>query len=335
MSETRCLNNECTVTQTGTCLLSYQLDECPHWVSGNEGGLTGEASLTHEEPILPAPEDTTPRFPPSGALGVDDVCVLMRKEYCSVIGLLGVPSSGKTACLVSLYLLLAHNSIDDFTFADSKSLMALDELSRGARSWHDAIPEQMTAHTELKDDRSAGFLHFKLNRKSDCTRLHLLIPDLPGEWSTGLIDNNRTDRVRFLRAADAIWVMINGQTLIKRDQRPDTLHRTSLLIDRIAEFFSPDVPTVRLVVTHIDLGKPSEESLQKLREHAAKNGIDLSISHIASFSKTDGIPPGEGISDLMAQTVAEPISGGDFWPDRLEMAYGSRNALRVLAGGNF
>ena len=231
--------------------------------------------------------------------------------------------------------MLAHNSIDDFTFADSKSLMALDELSRGARSWHGAMPEQMTAHTELKDDRSAGFLHFKLNRKSDCTRLHLLIPDLPGEWSTDLIDNNRTDRVRFLRAADVIWVMVNGQTLIKKDQRPDTLHRTSLLIDRIAEFFFPDVPTVRLVVTHLDLRKPGEESLQKLREHAAKNGIDLSISHIASFSKTDGIPPGEGISDLIAQTVAGPISGGDFWPDGLEMAYGSRNALRVLAGGNF
>ena len=125
------------------------------------------------------------------------------------------------------------------------------------------MPEQMTAHTELRDGRSAGFLHFKLNRKSDCTRLHLLIPDLPGEWSTDLIDNNRTDRVKFLRAADAIWVMVNGQTLIEKDQRLDTIHRTSLLIDRIAEFFSPDVPTVRLVVTHLDLGKPRRREFAK------------------------------------------------------------------------
>lgn len=334
MSETRCLNSECTVAQTGTCLLNYQPGECPNWVSGNEEGLTGEAGLIHDEPILSPPEDT-PRFPPSVALGFDDVRALMRKECCSVIGLLGAPDSGKTACLVSFYLLLAHNNVDDFTFADSRSLMALDELSRGARIWRGAMPEQMTAHTELKDDRSAGFLHFKLNRKSDCTRLHLLIPDLPGEWSTDLIDNNRTDRVRFLRVADVIWVMVNGLTLIERGQRLGTIHRTSLLIDRIAEFFSPDVPTVRLVVTHLDLGKPGEESLQKLREHAAKNGIDLSISHIASFSKTDGISPGEGISDLIAQTVAKPVSGGDFWPDGLETVYGSRNALRVLVGGNF
>ena len=168
--------------------------------------------------------------------------------------------------------------------------MALDELSRGARSWHGAMPEQMTAHTELKDDRSAGFLHFKLNRKSDCTRLHLLIPDLPGEWSTDLIDNNRKDRVRFLRAADVIWVMINGQTLIKKDQRPDTLHRTSLLIDRIAEFFSPDIPTVRLVVTHMDLGKPGQESLQNSANMLPKTALIFRSVISPPFRKTMEYP---------------------------------------------
>ena len=334
MSETGCLNSECTVTQTGICLLNHQPDECPNRVLGHDEDLTGETNLTHDEPILPAPEDT-PRFPPSVALGVEDVRALMGKECCRVIGLLGEPGSGKTACLVSLYLLLARNSVDDFTFADSKSLMALDELSRGARSWHGGMPEQMTAHTELRDGRSAGFLHFKLNRKSDSTRLHLLIPDLPGEWSTDLIDNNRTDRMGFLRAADAIWVMVNGQTLIEKVQRLNAIHRASVLIDRVAALLSPDIPTVRLVVTHFDLGKPAEESLQMLREHAAQNGIDLSISHIASFSETEEIPAGAGISDLIAQTVAGPISASDFWPDGLETAYGFRNALRVLTGGSF
>ncbi len=333
MSKTGCRNSECTVAQTGICLLNHHLDECPHWVSGHEEGLTGDTSLIHDESALPTPEDA-PRFPPSGTLGVEDVRALMGKEYCRVIGLLGTPGSGKTACLVSLYLLLAHDNVDDFTFADSKSLMALDKLSRGTRIWDGGMPEQMTAHTELRDDRSAGFLHFKLNRKSDCTRLHLLIPDLPGEWSTDLIDNNRTDRLRFLRAADAIWIMVNGQTL-KKDQRLGTIHRTSLLIKRIAEFSSPDVPTVRLVVTHLDLGKPGKKSLQKLREHAIQNGIDLSISYIASFSQTEKISAGAGISDLITQTVAGPISSDDFWPCGPETVYGSRNALRFLTGGNF
>ena len=108
-----------------------------------------------------------------------------------------MPDSGKTSCLVSLYLLLAHGNVGDFTFADSKSITALDELSRGARSWDGGMPEQMTVHTKKGDGRSAGLLHFKLVRQSDRARLHLVIPDLPGEWSTDLIDNNRTDRLQF------------------------------------------------------------------------------------------------------------------------------------------
>ena len=334
MSETGCLNNECTVAQTGLCLLNNQPDECPNRVSDHEADLGGDASPADDEPVLVAPE-ATPRFPPSAVLGLDDVRILMGKEYCRIVGLLGAPDSGKTACLVSLYLLLAHNSLDGFTFADSRSLTGLDELSRGARSWHGAIPEQMTVHTERRDGRSAGLLHFKLIRKSDCAPLHLLIPDLPGEWSTSLIENNQTDRLSFLRAADTVWIMVDGRTLIEKVQRLSAIHRATVLMDRIAALFSPYIPAVRLVVTRFDLGKPDEEILQELREHAVRHSIELSVSHIASFSENAAITAGAGIADLIAQTVAEPIAKGDFWPERLESAYGPRNALRVPEGGIF
>ena len=334
MSETGCTNNECTVAQTGICLLNNQPDECPHRISGNEADRGGDTSTTHGDPVLPAPEDSL-RFPPSAVLGMDDVRALMGKECCRLIGLLGAPDSGKTACLVSLYLLLAHNSLDGFTFADSKSLTALDELSRGARSWPGAMPEQMTAHTERGDGRSAGFLHFKLLRKSDHARLHLFIPDLPGEWSTSLIENNRTDRLSFLQATDAIWVMVDGRTLTDKAQRQGAIHRASLLIDRLAEFLSPDIPAIRLVFTRFDLEKPAEETLQQLCNHAARHGINLSVSHIASFSETEGMAAGEGIADLIAQTVMGSIADGDFWPDVPGAAFGSRYALRVSAGGIF
>ena len=209
MSEAGCTNNECTVAQTGRCLLEHHPDECPHRVSGHEADLDDDASPQHGDPVL-APLEEGSRFLSSAALGMDEVRALMGKECYRLIGLLGDPDSGKTACLVSLYLLLAHGSLDGFTFANSKSLMALDELSRGARRWTGAMPEQMTSHTERGDGRSAGVLHFKLMNISDRARLHLLIPDLPGEWTTSLIDNKRTGRLSFLQAADAIWVMVDG-----------------------------------------------------------------------------------------------------------------------------
>ena len=334
MSEAGCTNNECTFAQTGICLLDHRPDECPHRLSGHEVALDGDASPTHGDPVL-APLEDGSRFPPSAILGMDKVRALMGKECCRLIGLLGDPDSGKTACLVSLYLLLAHDSLGGFTFADSKSLMTLDELSRGARRWIGAMPEQMTAHTELGDGRSAGFLHFKLMSRSDRARLHLLIPDLPGEWTTSLIDNNRTDRLSFLQAADTIWVMVDGRTLTGKARRQGAIHRASMLIDRLAELLSPDIPAMRLVVTRFDLEKPVEKTVQQLRDHAARRGISLSVSHIASFSETEDVIPGTGIADLIAQTVAVPFADGDFWPDAPEAAFGSRHALRVSAGGIF
>ena len=332
MNEIECLNKECTVSQTGLCLLNNRPDDCPNRASENEASVGSDAGLAYDEPVLATPKETA-RFPPSGVLGMDDIRTLMGKEYCRIIGLLGAPDSGKTACLVSFYLLLAHNAIDGFTFADSKSLTELDQLARGARRWPGAMPEQMTTHTERMDDRSAGFLHFKLLRKSDRIRLHLLIPDLPGEWSTSLIDKNRTDRLSFLRTADAMWVMVDGRALADKRQRLNTMHRTDLLIDRLAALLSPDIPPVRLVVTRLDLAKPDESTLQQLCDRAARHNIKLAVSHIASFSRNEEITAGTGIADLIAQTVETPIANSDFWPDAPRTAYGSRHALKIPAGG--
>ena len=331
MSASGCRNAECTVAQTGLCLLNNEPDECSERLFEYATATGGGSHVTppHDGAALVSPEDT-PRFPPTTAMGMNDVRTIMAKEYCRLVGLLGAPDSGKTACLVSLYLLLSHNRLDGFTFADSRSLMALDELARGARRWQGGMPDQLTGHTELGDDRSAGFLHFKLRRQSDSARLNLFMPDLPGEWTNNLVDSNRTDRFSFLRSADVIWVMVNGETLIDRTHRQGTIHRTNLLVDRISALFVPSIPTVRLVVSRADSGRPEDTTLQQIQDHATRHGVDLSISHIASFSRTKEVQPGMGLSELMAQTVAIPDSHDDFWPgSKSDEQFGARNFLRI------
>ena len=314
MSESGCTNNECTVRETGVCILNNEPEDCPHRVPDDYVDPSDDHGVDPDEAALPAPEEV-PRFAPSGALGVDEVRALMRNEYCHVIGLLGEPDSGKTACLASLYLLLARNMLDGFRYADSRSLVALDEVSRGARSWDGGMPEQVTAHTVQTDDRSAGFLHVKLVRDLDSARLHLLIPDLPGEWSTSLIDNNRTDRWQFLRSAEVIWLMVDGTSLAEAKQRLNLIHRTSRLIDRLVALLSPDMPALRIVVTRYDLAKPSEEILEQLREHGTRHNLEVEIDHVASFSEDDQTVAGTGIAGLVRGTVAVTSCRDDFWPD--------------------
>ena len=308
-----CTNSECTVGETGICVLNNPPNDCPHRTSDRESGPSVESQALPEAPVLPSPAEAQ-RFAPSGALGIDSVRALMGKEYCHLIGVLGEPDSGKTAVLVSLYLLLSRNTLDGFTYADSRSLMALDELSRGARRWEDGRPEQMTAHTVLSDVRTAGFLHLKLVRGLGRARLHMIIPDLPGEWTTSLVDGNRTDRLDFLKSSDAIWLMVDGKRLADNTQRLHMIDRTKLLIDRLAAFLSPTAPALRLVVTRCDLVRPKDETLERILAHGARANLEISVNHVASFSEDLNTPAGAGLSDLVTETLTANIVEDAFWP---------------------
>ena len=253
----------------------------------------------------------------------------MGNERCRIIGLLGVPDSGKTACLVSLYLLLSHDRIPEYSFADSRSLVALDELSRGARRWQGGTPEQMTVHTERGDDRFPGFVHFKLRRRADGAGVNLTVPDLPGEWTNSLIDRNRTDRLSFLPSADAIWVMVNGRMLVDKEQRLGTIHRTSLIVDRIAELCDPDIPSLRLVVSRADLGKAGR------REFATTAGKRRKAGHCTAGQ------PYIVILDVVRRSVRGRESPSS-WPLRWRWAtrvcgflVGRDRAVRTVHGIHF
>ena len=331
MSEDGCRNAECTYAETGICLLNKDPDECSYRGSAAERVGEGDGGESGD-PATADPQEGETRFPSSNALGMHDVRTIMGNECCRIVGLLGVSDSGKTACLVSLYVLLSHNRIPDYSFADSRSLVALDELARGARRWQDGIPEQMTVHTERRDDRFPGFVHFKLRRRADGEQVNLIVPDLPGEWTNSLVDSNRTDRLSFLRSADAIWVMVNGQMLTAKEHRLGTIHRTNLIIDRIAELCGPEIPIVRLVVSRADLGEPDEGSLRELQDNADRHGIALPVSAISSFSTSQDVEPGTGIAELVADTVEAGSPDVEFWPEGACGSPGARNALRIGRG---
>lgn len=308
-----CGNPECTFAQTGVCVLGNDPSACAN-IQVDEDRVADPQVAELLEPVLGSPE-SNPTFPHSASLGLTDVDILMARERSHIIGILGFPDSGKTACLVSLYLSLANGKLDGFSFADSKSLMAFDELSRGARDWPDGVPDQMTAHTEVKDARTAGFLHLKLFREADGEKLNIFLPDLPGEWSDLLIDKNQTERLSFLKSAAYIWVMVDGSNLRELISGRTTTHRTKLLLARLVEMLKPHLPSIRLVITRMDSGPPKENFIAEIKANAIKLGIVLEIDYIASFSNNPDVTPSSGISALILKTLSLNLSERIFWPN--------------------
>lgn len=311
--ERPCDEPNCTVADTGVCILNNDAVTCPRRRGEPEASDTPD--VTAEAAAL-EPPTTVANFPLSLTLTPADARDLMAERYCHLVGILGIPDSGKTAALVSLFLLLSGAKLKGFKFADSRSLMAFNEISQGARHWSETgeVPEELTVHTLLADDRSAGFLHLRLRDDSGGLPLDLLLPDLPGEWSTALMDHSRSDRLSFFTRADAVWVMIDGRQLAAPATRKWTTHRAKLLLQRLADIVTAGTP-VSLVVTHRDEAELHDESVNSIIDEGTTFGLRMEVSAIASFANPGPIKPGTGIAELVARLRTDAPVPQPLWPD--------------------
>ena len=320
-----CRYDSCTVAETGRCALEQDPETCTYR-AGNpiktEPKTTNEVSTTGEDPSAPVltSPDKNPSFPTSLTLGPDEVEKMMRSRYTMVVGILGDPESGKTACLASLYLLVANAMLNGWSFADSRSLMAFEGIARGARRWNEGNPpEQMTVHTEMEDERQPGFLHLRLRREADRRVFDFALPDLPGEWTKTLIRTARSDRFEFLKSTDVIWLVVDGRNLANRERRQGTIVRLGQLAGRLRALIEGEMPRVLVVVTHRDLYEPDPVVSAHLAKELAKQGIGFKLVSVAPFSDNQEFKPGFGLSELVSDTVGVTNATPDFWPVSLPM----------------
>ena len=316
-----CTKDNCTVAETGICIAENPPGTCPFRMKDpvDDGPVS-------PEPPLPTPEGN-PSLPHSRALTPQLVQDLMSDRYCTLVGILGDPDAGKTAALVSLYLLASKAKLQKFSFADSRTLMAFNEISQGALDWNeDDPPEQFTQHTELADDRMPGFLHLRLRRQEE--KIDILLPDLPGEWSQSFIDKDRKDRLQFLTRADVIWLMMDGSQIREPSTRQYVVHRMQLLINRLSASIDP-VPPLVLVVTRRDGGEVQASFIDPIIHEAEQQNLKISVAQIASFGEQGEVNPGYGIEALILDCWADAqdrtptwrASGPDIEEDRAMLRY--------------
>lgn len=329
-----CSFDECTFGVTGRCIQDRPVLECPH-IEGNtleEGdapeALTLETAWSDDSRSLPEVNSLsagqavlerlgeTPRLPPSMTLGTEEAQKLMCSEYTTMVGIVGLPASGKTACLVSAYLLLSKGQFKGYSYADSKTLMAFEQISRGSRQWTNGEPpSQLTVRTELVDDRQAGFLHFKLRRDIDGRLFNLLLPDLPGEWCRSLIDKADSGRFAFIKSATVVWLMVDGREFADLETRNYARYRTELLIERLARVLSTPSPRIILVPSWRDIGEFPGDAFEQIQRTGVEFGIEITLAPIASFSSNPAVDPGEGVCDLFNTSLNHDRVSPEFWPD--------------------
>lgn len=324
MSRT-CRFDGCTVDETGICALEHDPSSCSNRVIDEKASATSavaldDADITSQSgdrlgsPVLEQPVRAV-SFPSSQTLGLEELNKMMGTRYVNVVGILGDPESGKTACLASLYLLVSHAKLEGWSFADSKSLAAFEDIARGARDWNNGeVPAQMTVHTELADDRRPGFLHLRLVRRSDGRRVDLALPDIPGEWTQALINTAHSDRLDFMKSAETIWFVLDGRTLADIEKRHGLIVRLGQLAGRLNTMLDGGSPRLMIVVTHHDVHALADNVADRLQMEVGRCGAKAKIVGIAPFSDDpDNVPAGFGIAELIELTIGEPADRPPFW----------------------
>jgi hypothetical protein len=174
-------------------------------------------------------------------------------------------------------------------------------------------------------------MHLSLDRPAQSgKRVELLISDLPGEWSSQLI--NRADtamRFDFLERADAVVVVVDGPRIAQNASRHAEVMSVKLLLQRLAKTVKvdPRVPFVLLVSKCDELDMRLPAGLTELEEQARNLGFRPVTVATASFSrKPHSVPNGQGVLDVMRAIVARepapatlatprggPLPGRAYW----------------------
>jgi hypothetical protein len=146
------------------------------------------------------------------ALGATDAEVITRRSRAHLVVFVGAEGSGKTTVLASIYERLNHGAFAGFKFAGSRSLLGFEEICHLNRLASGGTQPD-TQRTQLTDE--AKFYHLAIKSvESLVVRRDVLLSAMSGELFRMAKDSEEdAERLTFLRRADTIVVLVDGERL--------------------------------------------------------------------------------------------------------------------------
>lgn len=179
--------------------------------------VSEEAIAESTEPVEEAEPEFIELF--SGAsLSATDADVITQRSRTHLVVFAGAEGSGKTTVLTSIYERFNQGAFAGFKFAGSRSLLGFEEICHLNRlASGGAQPD--TQRTRLTDDTK--YYHLALRPVAPAgARRDVLLSAMSGELFRMAKDSqDDAERLTFLRRADTIVVLIDGERLATLAQR--------------------------------------------------------------------------------------------------------------------
>ncbi|PKM46861.1 MAG: hypothetical protein CVV05_00145 [Gammaproteobacteria bacterium HGW-Gammaproteobacteria-1] len=204
------------------------------------------------------------------ALGAADAEVITLRSRTHLVVFAGSEGSGKTTVLASIYERLNQGPFAGFKFAGSRSLLGFEEICHLNRLASGRVQPE-TQRTRLTDETK--YYHLAL-RPTELAGPHrqVLFSAMSGELFRMAKDSQEdAERLTFLRRADTIVVLVDGERLTNTAQRTSAQADAADILESLldADMVSPSC-RVEMVFSKLDritaAGPPSLDFLDKTRE---------------------------------------------------------------------
>lgn len=291
------------------CIDGLSLEECPNFIVGAEPyDAPDNAVAADNEPEATA---KVGRGGEALSMGEANVCMLSIPAACSLslVSLVGVPESGKTTLLASMYEIVRRGLATDICFAGSETIRGFEErchLSRLASMR--ASPD--TPHTAME----LRLLHLGVVTEQTGGRRELFLADRRGEQFQGLLDRpTLSDNFPEVKRGDSVAFLLDGKHLIdgsKREAAIAQVLRLSLALNGVIARSR----AVQLIVTKNDMieGHTDErlvrsriDALSSRLSKVFNSGIRYTAHYVAARRLED---PSNGLCSLLSEWLRPPAN---------------------------
>lgn len=248
---------------------------------------------------------------PSGLeLSVTDASAVLNREGGTVVAFIGFRETGKTSLFSSLYNLFQSGPIDGLLFAGSDTLVAFEERCHDTRL---ASGREIPV-TPRSEKTGIHYLHLRVvDTKAGDKENTFIFADRSGEYfKDATNDTSVCAQFIELQRADVIVLLVDGEKLLKRDERPVVLANCGALVQTLIDNgkLTPK-DRINVVLSKIDSIKSAPEADMKITEatyasfkktfgtrFAGKLG-EISFWEVAACPKSGGLKVGTGIEPLL------------------------------------
>lgn len=238
---------------------------------------------------------------------------IMAGSLCRVVVVAGMPDSGKTTLLATLYELFQSGPFAGYHFAGSRTQLGFDERCHRGRTASHRAEEDM----ERTLPGAVGYLHVALRKTSgDQPIRHVLFTDISGETFRDEVRNSAsaTQALEVLRRADHFVLLIDAAELANPARRQRAVADSRMVLESCVQegMIGPR--------THVEVAY-ARWDLVPVTETAEGGRLAVFLARVVEPSLS--VVEGRVASLTVAPMAARPTSGD------LPLGYGVEKLLQA------